>query len=91
LDVGPQPLERGRVRLATGANRYVDRLAFVEAREQFHPSELAQLALEAVSIHGALLMTRNHDAYARKTERGSADAHVEMHGPNSLPLSNDDL
>ena len=36
-------------------------------------------------------MTRNDDPHSRKCERGSEDADVEMHGPNSLPLSNDGL
>jgi hypothetical protein len=36
-------------------------------------------------------VTRNHDPYAGKCERGSEDAHVEMRGPNSLPLTNDGL
>jgi hypothetical protein len=38
-----------------------------------------------------VFVTRNHDSYSRKCERGSEDAHVEMRCPNSLPLANDGL
>ena len=59
--------------------------------QQLDAHELAQPALEPVAIDGRVLMTRNDDPHARKFERGSEDADIEMHGPNSLPLSNDGL
>ena len=38
-----------------------------------------------------MLMTRHNDPDARKTEWGSVDPDIEIHGPDALPLSNDCL
>ena len=38
-----------------------------------------------------MTVTWNDDANARMRERGSEGSDIEMHGPNSLPLSNDRL
>jgi hypothetical protein len=38
-----------------------------------------------------VLVKRHHDPNTRIVERGSEDAHIEVHGPDSLPLSNDGL
>jgi hypothetical protein len=38
-----------------------------------------------------MLVFGHHNANPRSAERGSEDSDIEMHGPNSLPLSNDGL
>ena len=76
---------------SASTNRHVHRCAGAQHGKQVHAHELAQPPLETVAIDGRLLMTRNHDSYSGKCERGSEDAHVEMRGPNSLPLTNDGL
>jgi hypothetical protein len=64
-------------------------------RKQLQTHELAQSALDAISVDSGMIVLRYDDAYAwmreRGSERGSENADVEMCGPNSLPLSNDSL
>lgn len=90
-DVGAQRARRGRIRLAPSTNRDVDCRDPTHGREQLEARELAQTPLESVAIDGRVLMTRHDDSDTRKSERGSENPHVEVHGPNSLPLSNDGL
>jgi hypothetical protein len=80
-----------RIRLTPSANRDVHCRDPTYRREQLEARELSQAALESVPIDGRVLMTRHDDSDARKSERGSENPHVEVHGPNSLPLSNDGL
>jgi hypothetical protein len=63
----------------------------LEHRQQLDADQFAKTALESVSIHRRVSVTRNDDANARMRERGSEGSDIEMHGPNSLPLSNDSL
>ena len=86
-----QRVDVGCIRLGARANRDVHRDAGAQYGKQIHAHELAKPALESIPIDGRLFVTRNHDPYSRKCERGSEDAHVEMRGPNSLPLTNDGL
>ena len=90
-NVGAERLERRVVRIVTRSNRNVERRAGAQAGKQLEPYQLAQPALETVSIDGGVLMTRHDDSDARRSKRGSEDPDIEMHGPNSLPLSNDGL
>jgi hypothetical protein len=87
-------LERGPacgICLSSRSDGDVDCGSDAKGREQIHPNELAEPALECVAIHGRVLMARDDDPDARKAERGSEDPGIEMHRPNSLPLSNDGL
>lgn len=87
-------LERGPacgIGLASGSNGDVDCGSETKAREQVHANEFTEAAPESVAINRRVLMPRNDDPDARKAERGSEDSGVEMHRPNSLPLSNDGL
>jgi hypothetical protein len=38
-----------------------------------------------------MLVPRDDDSHAGKSERGSEDTSIEMRGPNSLPLSKNGL
>ena len=89
--IGAQRVERCGVCLAPSPNSEVERRSGSERRKQIDPHELAQPPLERVPIHGRMLVARHHDSNTGKSERGSEHACVEMHGPNSLPLSNDGL
>ena len=77
--------------LSSRPNGDVDRGSDAKGREQIHANELTEPALECVAIHGRVLMARNDDPDAGKAKRGSEDPGIEMHRPNSLPLSNDGL
>src|SRR5215472_5744459 len=81
----------GGVGLASRANGDVDSGSEAKGGEQVHANELTKPTLECVAIHGRVLMSRNNDPDARKAKRGSEDSGIEMHRPNSLPLSNDGL
>ena len=89
--VRAQPVDGGGVRFAPRANRQIDGGPFAKRREQLDAHELAKPALEAISIDSRSLVTGHHDTHAWKFERGSDDPDIEVHGPNSLPLSNDGL
>jgi hypothetical protein len=89
--IRPQRVHRCGIRLAARANGNVERIARPECREQVHAHELAQLALERVSIDGRMLVSRHDEPDTRKSERGSEKPRIEVHGPNSLPLSNHGL
>jgi len=89
--VDPERADRSRVCFAPSTNRDIQRGSLTKRREQFQPDQLAQPAFEPVSIDRRLLMSWNHDRNPWKRERGSEDPHVEMRGPNSLPLANDGL
>jgi hypothetical protein len=90
-DVGAKRIEHGSISFAAGSNGDVDSSRRSHYRQQLNARKLAEAALEPVSIHCRVLMTRNHDPDARNAERGSEDPDIEMNGPNSLPLSNDGL
>jgi hypothetical protein len=91
LHVRAQRVKRRGVRVVSRADGEVDRLLRSQRRQQLHADDLAEAALETVTIDGGVLVTRHDDPDARRAERGSEDPDIEMHGPNSLPLSNDGL
>jgi hypothetical protein len=72
----------------TSSDGDIHRSCVSQHREQPQSHELAQAPLEAIPIDGTVLVPRHYDAYTRKRERGSEDPHIEMRGPNSLPLAN---
>ena len=72
-------------------NRDVEWRSFAERGQQLDAHDLAQPALEPVTIDSGMLMKRHDDSDARRAKRGSEDPDIEMRGPNSLPLSNDGL
>ena len=97
-------VERGPVRLSARANRDVDPTDAHSGRrakrgQQVKPRQLAKAALEQIPIDCRMLMPGHDDPNTRRrrrlvrgnAERGSVDPDIEMHGPNSLPLSNDGL
>jgi hypothetical protein len=90
-NVGAERVERRVVCIVTRADRHVDGRALAQRGQEFDAHDFAQPALETVAIDGGVLMTRHHDPDARRAERGSEDPDIEMHGPDSLPLSNDGL
>src|SRR5262245_30851799 len=77
--------------LSSRSNGDVDGRSDAKGRQQIHTNELTEPALECVAIHGRVLMAWNDDPDTRKAKRGSEDPGIEMHRPNSLPLSNDGL
>lgn len=89
--VRPERIHRGDIRLPARADRDVERRTRAERREQRQPHELAQPALERIAIDRRVLVSRHDDAHTRKLERGSENPCIEVHGPNSPPLSNDGL
>ena len=89
--ISTQRLDVGCIRVRACADRDVHHRARAQHGKQVNAHKLTQPALEPVAIHCGVFVTRNHDPYSRKRERGSEDAHVEMRGPNSLPLTNDGL
>jgi hypothetical protein len=97
LHVRSQCVERRGVRVVPRANGDVDRrlrsrrARGAQRRQELDAHELPEAALEAIAIDGGVLVTRHDDPDARRAERGSEDPDIEMHGPNSLPLSNDGL
>ena len=90
-DVVSQRRKLGRIRFTSRPNRDVRRRRFPESGQQFDSHELAKSSLEAVPVHGGMAVPGNDDTNARMSERGSKSSDIEMHGPNSLPLSNDRL
>jgi hypothetical protein len=84
-------IHRRGVRLAPSANGDVDRRSYPKRRQQVHANELAKSALEHVPIDRRVRMEWDDDPDAGKSERGSENSRIEVHGPNSLPLSNDGL
>jgi hypothetical protein len=62
-----------------------------QRREQHSASELPKATLDAVAVDGGMLIARHDDSDAGDAERGSEDPHIEMCGPDSLPLSDDSL
>jgi hypothetical protein len=87
-------LERGPacgIGFASRSNGDVDWSSETKTRKQVDANKLTEPAPESVAINRRVLMPRNDDPDARKAERGSEDSGVEMHRPNSLPLSNDGL
>ena len=91
-EIGLQRSELGAICVARRAYGHVERGGSCSERwKQLDPHELAKPPFETVSIHGGMLMTRHHDPNARRGKRGSEDPDIEVHGPNSLPLSNDSL
>jgi hypothetical protein len=91
LDIGAEQIDRDPVCLSTCTNSDVERGGRPQRREQLDACELAQSSLEFVAIDCRVLVAWHHDSNARKTERGSENPHIEVHGSNSLPLSNDVL
>jgi len=89
--VGAKRLHVGGIRITSGANRDVDRRSLPKRRKQLESHELAKAALETISVDRGMLVARHDDPDTRKLERGSEDAHIEVRGPNSLPLSKDGL
>jgi hypothetical protein len=89
--VGAQPVERGSVGFTSSADGEVYRRPVAQRWQQLRAHEFAKAALETIAIYRGSLMTGNHNSHAWKFERGSGDPHIEMHGPNTLPLSNDSL
>jgi hypothetical protein len=87
----PQRGEGGRIRVSPSANRHVHGGPLAQIRQELDAHELAQPPLESVAINGRLMVTWYDNSDSRKCERGSEDSHVEMCGPNSLPLANDGL
>lgn len=82
----------GAVGMAGCAHEHVESGALhAKQWKQLGPHELAKPPLQAVSIHGRMMMARHDDPDARESKRGSENPDIEMHGPNSLPLSNDGL
>jgi hypothetical protein len=59
--------------------------------QELDTHEFAKATLESVSIDGRMTVARDHNPNARMRERGSEDPDIEVHGPKSLPLSNDGL
>jgi hypothetical protein len=90
-DVVSQRRKLGRIRFTPRANRDVRRRRLRENRQQLDAHELAKSPLEPIPVHGGLAVPGNDDTNARMSERGSEGSDIEMHGPNSLPLSNDRL
>jgi hypothetical protein len=90
-DVNAQRIELGIVGLAPSTNGDVECRTVAEGRQQFRSRELTEPTLQSVAIDCGVMMTRHDDPDARKTKRGSVDPDIEMHGPDSLPLSKDDL
>jgi len=90
-NVVAQRRQCGGVRLASRPNRDVGRSVLPEHRQQLDADQFAKAALESVSVHRRVSVTWNDDANTRMRERGSEGSDIEMHGPNSLPLSNDSL
>lgn len=90
-DVSAQRRKFRRVGFMTGANRDVARCPIIERRQELDAHELAEPTLEPVSIDRRMAVSRNDDSDARMSERGSEGSDIQMHGPNSLPLSNDRL
>ena len=89
--VRPECLERRSIRLASGANDDVQWRMVPKHRQELDSNQLAKPSLEAVAVDGGMRVTRHHDPHAGNGERGSESSDIEMHGPNSLPLSNDSL
>jgi hypothetical protein len=89
--VGAQGIESSAVGIGSASDRDIDRGALTKHGKQFGTHELAQPALESVAIDRRVLVPGYDDADARSGKRGSKDPDVEVHGPNSLPLSNDRL
>ena len=79
-----QLLERSQVRRWKSADHQID-AANVRGRENLHPRELAQPALQLVSFRRRLAVLRNHQAQPGKTQRGGGGADVEMLRPPSPP------
>jgi hypothetical protein len=86
-----QGVRRRCICLAARTNGDVEPGARPECREQVQTHELAQPPLECVAIDRRMLVSRHDNPYAWKSERGSEDSRIEVHGPNSLPLSNHGL
>ena len=89
--ISTQRVDVGCIRVSARADRDVHHHAGAQHGKQIDAHELTEPALEPVAIHCGVFVTRHHDPHSRKRERGSEDAHVEMRGPNSLPLANDGL
>ena len=89
LDIAAERAKVCAVGIRLRANGQVDRGALAQRWLKLDPDELAEPALEPVSLHGTVLMLRHDDSDARMIERGSTYPDVEVRGPDSLPLSND--
>jgi hypothetical protein len=86
-----QRVRRRGICLAPCANGHVERRTRAQRGQQVQANELAKAALERVPIYHRMLMPRHDDPNTGKPERGSENSRIEVHGPNSLPLSNDGL
>jgi hypothetical protein len=89
--VQPESVEGCGVSFSACANRDVDRRLTGKRRKQLRANQLAKTTLEAIAIHGGVVVARDDDADARMNKRGSEDPDVEVPGPDPLPLSNDGL
>jgi hypothetical protein len=86
-----QRVDVGCIGFGASADRDVRYRGGAQRGKELDAHELAQPTFETVAIHGGMFVARHNDSDSRKRERGSEDAHVEMRGPNSLPLANDGL
>jgi hypothetical protein len=91
LNVGAKRVDGRLVGLVACTNGDVERGELAQRGQQRDARDLAKPSLEPVAIDGGVLVTRHDDPDARRTKRGSTDPDIEVHGPNSLPLSNDSL
>ncbi len=89
VDISSKLAKVGAVGVGLRADGDIDSGALAQHWLKLHAYELAEPALEPVSLHGGVLMLRHDDSDARMIERGSKYPDVEVRGPDSLPLSND--
>ena len=89
--ISPQSVEVRAVRVGTSADRDVDHRAGTKGGQQLDTHELAQPTLEPIAIDCGMAVARHDNPDSRKCERGSEDTHVEVCGPDSLPLTKDGL
>ena len=90
-DVAAQSFNRGLVRLRSGPNGHVHGRLLAQRGQQNDADHVAKTPFETIPIHSGVLMPRYNDTNARRVKGGSEDPHIEMHGPDTLPLANDGL
>lgn len=71
------------------AQHQVDNAVRLQRGQEFEAHQLAEPALEPISIHGSVLVLRHDESDPRMAKRGSKHPDVEVLGPDSPPLSND--
>jgi hypothetical protein len=87
-DVAGQSSDARVVGFAASPDRHVSRRLVPERRKQREPRELAQTTLESIAFDGGVVMPWHDDPDARKRQRGSEHADVEVRRAESPPLSN---